>query len=100
MFYLRAVANSGYIGLLMLLICASIAGYTGIKLGKCWEFILQKKPELRESPDPYPTIAKEAMGRKMEILTNASVYVTLLGACIGRVPLELISNFIIFAPFI
>ena len=82
----------------MLLICASIAGYTGIKLGKCWEFILQKKPELRESPDPYPTIAKEAMGRKMEILTNASVYVTLLGACIGRVSIELISNLINLEP--
>jgi len=78
----RAVANSGYVGLLMLVICACIAGYTGCKLGKCWEYILQKEPAERDAGDPYPTIAKISVGRKTEILANCSVYFTLVGACI------------------
>ena len=65
----RAVANAGWLGLIMLVLCATIAGYTGSKLGNCWEFILKKHPELKESGDPYPTIALKAKSSVIRILS-------------------------------
>ena len=80
--FFRAVGDSGYVGILMLIFCAAMAGYTGSKLGKCWEFILSKHNELKGSGDPYPAIAEKAVGNWMKIIVNISVYLTLCGACV------------------
>lgn len=48
-----------------------------MKLGKAWQFILYKFPDLREVRDPYPVIARESMGPFMEKVVKVCVYITL-----------------------
>ena len=66
---------------MILLVCAGLAGFTGTRLGECWNFLLQKHPELKEHcPSPYPEIAFYAMGKPGRIMVEISVYLTLFGA--------------------
>ena len=69
----------GWIGFIILILCAGIAGFTGSKLGKCWDFIVKQRPDLKESGDPYPTIATHAIGKWGDILVNGSAYMSMLG---------------------
>jgi len=94
----KAFSNAGWIGIPMLIICCAIAGYEGVKLGKAWQFILYKFPDLREVRDPYPVIARESMGPFMEKVVKVCVYITLFSVSLVLLILSAdnIYNFIAF----
>ena len=55
---------SGYIGILLNIVCGLVSAYTGLLLGKCWLMILERYPECREnSRYPYPTIGQITFGK-------------------------------------
>ncbi|GFG32693.1 hypothetical protein Cfor_05159 [Coptotermes formosanus] len=60
----RAIVDSGWIGLVLIVYFCVNAGYGGTRLGACWAILEERYPEYR-SPvrNPYATIAYRAVGR-------------------------------------
>ncbi|XP_045474217.1 amino acid transporter AVT1J-like [Harmonia axyridis] len=77
----KALVNTGWIGLVLLPILCFNAGYSGVKLGKCWEIIEERYPEYRAHVrNPYPAIANVAMGPLASTVVTVSIRITLFGA--------------------
>lgn len=89
----RAVVDSGWIGLVLIVYFCVNAGYGGTRLGACWAILEERYPEYR-SPvrNPYATIAYRAVGRWGSMLVSGCIQFTLFGA--GTVYLLLSSQII------
>ncbi|KAJ9600373.1 hypothetical protein L9F63_009343, partial [Diploptera punctata] len=89
----RAVVDSGWIGLVLIVYLCVNAAYGGTRLGTCWAILEERYPEYRTPVrNPYATIAFKAVGRWASLLVSASIQVTLFGA--GTVYLLLASQII------
>ncbi|XP_018563277.1 amino acid transporter AVT1J-like [Anoplophora glabripennis] len=89
----RAVVNTGYIGILLLVFFCINAAYGGVRLGNCWNIIEQRYPEHRiDTRNPYSVIALRAVGKFGSSLVSHCIRFTLFGA--GTVYLLLSSQII------
>lgn len=76
----RAVADSGWLGLVLVVVFCINASYGGCRLGRCWEIVEERHPEYRGSTrTPYAVIAEEAFGTFGRYLASVSVQITLFG---------------------
>lgn len=79
----KAVRDAGWIGIVLILMCASISAFTGTVLGRCWVMVRRNVPKLQEHvADPYPMIGYYAFGSVGRNIVTASVYFTLYGVCV------------------
>lgn len=77
----RVVVDSGWIGLILIIILCVTSCYGGTRLGLCWDIIEERFPQYQGSTrSPYPTIAEKAVGRWGRNLVSACVQITLFGA--------------------
>ncbi|XP_072025937.1 uncharacterized protein [Amphiura filiformis] len=78
----RAVVDSGWIGLVLIVVCAFISAYTGVVLGRCWVIIKDRFPEKYATDHvryPYPAIGYEAAGIYTRYIITFCVNFTLFG---------------------
>ncbi|KAK9499355.1 hypothetical protein O3M35_002404 [Rhynocoris fuscipes] len=77
----RAVVDSGWIGLILLIVLSLTSCYGGTRLALCWEILEERYPEYRGTTrNPYPSIASRAVGAWGRYLVSACVQITLFGA--------------------
>ncbi|XP_045122687.1 amino acid transporter AVT1D-like [Portunus trituberculatus] len=89
----KALSNSGWIGVMMMLVFCVTVGFSGTRLGECWVMMEERWPQLYagNSRQPYMDIAGVALGSPGRILAMFSVFATLFG--VSTVFLVLISSF-------
>lgn len=76
----EAVSNTGWIGILVIIVCCVNAGFAGICLGRCWLILEERWPEYRmRMRYPYPAIAYRATCTCMRYVVSFCVDFTLLG---------------------
>ncbi|XP_044732011.1 amino acid transporter AVT1I-like [Chrysoperla carnea] len=96
----KAIVETGWIGLILVVILCFNAGFGGTCLGACWDIIEERFPEHRgRTRNPYATIANRAIGRWGSVLVSGCVQFTLFGA--STVYLLLASQIIqdLFTPY-
>ncbi|XP_046390882.1 amino acid transporter AVT1B-like [Ischnura elegans] len=87
----RAVVDTGWIGLILVVVFCCCAAYSGSRLGECWCIIEERYHQYRgKTRNPYATIAHAACGRWASRLVSTCIQITLFGA--GTVYLLLASN--------
>ncbi|XP_071842936.1 uncharacterized protein [Apostichopus japonicus] len=76
----KAVLDSGWIGIVMILVCAVMSAYTGFILGRCWTILQDRFPIYKQQTRfPYPAIGYETYGNKGRYLVSFCVNATLFG---------------------
>ncbi|XP_042214086.1 amino acid transporter AVT1B-like [Homarus americanus] len=77
----KAVANCGWIGLVMMVVFCTGVGFSGTRLGACWVILEERWPMCyRDScRQPYMEIADRALGIHGRRLALACVLITLVG---------------------
>lgn len=77
----KAVEDTGWIGLPLLLVFTLTSSYTGIIISKSWIIIQNRFPEYSQHvPDPYPVIGEKAYGKFGRHLVTFCINFTLFGA--------------------
>ncbi|XP_035825951.1 amino acid transporter AVT1J [Aplysia californica] len=75
--------GTGFIGILINVVCALVSAYTGMLLGKCWLMVMHRFEEHREhSRYPYPTIGQVTFGTPGRLLVSCSINLTLFGVSV------------------
>ncbi len=60
----KSINQSGWYGVVMVVLCCLLSGYCGIRLSSCWTMIINKNQSLKYGTrDPFPVIAFEAAGK-------------------------------------
>ena len=78
----KAVSESGWTGILMLVLGCCMSLYCGIILGQCWMLTTSTTESSRHHlRDPYPVIGQYAAGKWGKRLVEICVLVTLVGVC-------------------
>lgn len=77
-----AVVNLGWMGFILLITFGIATAYSASCLGTCWLILEERYAQYRiyPIPDPYPTIAMHAIGRRTSYLTKACIHITLFGS--------------------
>uniref|UniRef100_A0A2S2NQH5 Lysine histidine transporter 1 n=1 Tax=Schizaphis graminum TaxID=13262 RepID=A0A2S2NQH5_SCHGA len=77
-----AVVNLGWMGFILLVTFGIATAYSASCLGTCWLILEERYAQYRiyPLPDPYPTIALHAVGRRTSYFTKACVHITLFGS--------------------
>ena len=76
----HGVVQMGWIGSVVIVAIAAVSGYTGVLLGRCWQFLLQQWPEYMSGHirHPYPSIAERASGiwasRTVAVLIDITLF--------------------------
>lgn len=79
----KAMEQSNWAGLGLILGCCALSGYCGIRLSSCWMMILEKEPSLKHGVrDPFSVIAFEAAGKYGRALVELASYVQLFGVAV------------------
>ncbi|KAL3270122.1 hypothetical protein HHI36_009180 [Cryptolaemus montrouzieri] len=77
----KALVHTGWIGIILLPVLCFNAGFSGVKLGQCWEIIEERFPEFRvQTRNPYATIAHAAFGSVGSTIVTIAIRITLFGA--------------------
>ncbi|KAK9892898.1 hypothetical protein WA026_022578 [Henosepilachna vigintioctopunctata] len=77
----KALVHTGWIGIVLIPILCFNAGYSGVKLGQCWEILEERFPQFRaHSRNPYAAIANAAVGPIGSKVVTISIRITLFGA--------------------
>ncbi|XP_063402409.1 uncharacterized protein LOC134686665 [Mytilus trossulus] len=77
----KAVEDTGWIGIPLLVVFTLTSSYTGTIIAKSWIIIQDRFPEYRNHvPDPYPVIGEKAYGKHGRHLVTFSINFTLFGA--------------------
>ncbi|XKL63514.1 hypothetical protein PGB90_005878 [Kerria lacca] len=89
----KAIADSGWIGVILLIIFCLNAAYSGSRLGDCWAILEERYSEFRiTTRNPYPSIAFVAVGKWGSYFVSLCIQFTLFGT--GTVYLLLASSII------
>ncbi|XP_071452053.1 uncharacterized protein, partial [Hetaerina americana] len=89
----RAVMDTGWIGVILVIVFCCCAAYSGSRLGECWCIIEERYHQHRgKTRNPYATIALAACGPWASRLVSTCIQITLFGA--GTVYLLLASNIV------
>ncbi|XP_063591483.1 uncharacterized protein LOC134768594 [Penaeus indicus] len=77
----KAMANTGWVGVpLIIILCAGV-GYSGTRLAECWVLLEERWPEYRvPCRRPYPAIAYRALGTAGQYVAEVALNLTLFGA--------------------
>ncbi|XP_035213521.1 amino acid transporter AVT1J-like isoform X1 [Stegodyphus dumicola] len=76
----KALADAGWSGVVVLLVCCVNSLYSGVCLGRCWTILEERYDEYKQKNRyPYPTIAYRAMGTKMRYIVSFCIDFTLFG---------------------
>ena len=79
----KAVAGTGWVGILLIILSAAAAAQAAVYLGECWLIIEERWPEFKSvQSDPYAVIGLKAFGRKTQVLVSLSVSIQLYGVAI------------------
>nr|XP_053644910.1 uncharacterized protein LOC128697303 [Cherax quadricarinatus] len=83
-FFQKAVANCGWIGVLLLVVFCVAIGFSGTRLGKCWMLLEERWPQQYKNAcrTPYLEIAERSMGPHARRLVLVCMLTTLLGGTI------------------
>ncbi|KAK7063067.1 hypothetical protein SK128_023882 [Halocaridina rubra] len=76
----KAVANTGWLGLAMMILFCVMIGFSGTRLGHCWIILEERWPEYRVNcRQPYMEIAYRSFGKTFRTLTLISVLSVIIG---------------------
>ena len=79
----KAIVDSSWSGVAILLACGLVSLYCGVLLGKCWTKILTRLAAEKAIPrDPYPTIGHECYGRPGKVIVEVCLLATLTGVSV------------------
>uniref|UniRef100_A0A2C9K492 Amino acid transporter transmembrane domain-containing protein n=1 Tax=Biomphalaria glabrata TaxID=6526 RepID=A0A2C9K492_BIOGL len=78
-----ALNGTGYIGILLNVMCAIVSAYTGMLLGRCWLMVLHRYSEYQEhSRYPYPAIGQVTFGKPGRLIVSCAINFTLFGVSV------------------
>ncbi|GAB6028100.1 hypothetical protein CHUAL_002320 [Chamberlinius hualienensis] len=78
-----AILQTGYIGIVLLVVFCFLATYCGILLGKCWVMLEERYEECRtEVRQPYQEIGLRTYGRWLSIIISGCIQVYQIGVCV------------------
>ncbi|RWS29794.1 amino acid transporter ANT1-like protein, partial [Leptotrombidium deliense] len=96
----KAIANTGWSGLFLIIICCFATASFCVILAKCWLMVEEIYPECRSNVrNPFPTIGEKAVGKWMKTFCAVTMDVQLFGGSIvflllsAELSHSLISNF-------
>ncbi|XP_062577099.1 uncharacterized protein LOC134238969 [Saccostrea cucullata] len=76
----KAIDDSGWIGLVLIVACALLSSYTGSILGQAWLIVRERYPQYKEHcPNPYPVLGEKTFGKKGRYVVSFSINFTLFG---------------------
>ncbi|XP_048769154.1 uncharacterized protein LOC125675475 isoform X2 [Ostrea edulis] len=76
----KAIDNSGWIGLVLIVACALLSSYTGSILGQAWLIVQERYPEYKlHCPNPYPVLGEKTFGKTGRYVVSFSINFTLFG---------------------
>ncbi|XP_013777068.1 amino acid transporter AVT1J-like [Limulus polyphemus] len=76
----HAVADAGWTGVLLIVVCCANSGYCGIILARCWIILEERWKEYQNKVRiPYPLIGFRAWGRFMRAAVSLCLNSTLFG---------------------
>lgn len=79
----KAVDSTGWVGLVLIVVCAIASAYTGAILGRAWLIVQSRNPQYQSHVvDPYPIIGEEAFGKFGRYLVSVSINFTLFGVSV------------------
>lgn len=79
----RALGNTGWIGVPMMIFFCVIVGFSGTRLGLSWVILEERWPQYRGACQmPYMDIAERALGKHGRRLALACVLITIVGGTI------------------
>lgn len=79
----KAMEQSNWSGLALIIGCCALSGYCGIRLSSCWTMILEKDASLKHGVrDPFSVIAFEAGGKIGRIIVQVASYIQLFGVAV------------------
>ncbi|XP_071792147.1 uncharacterized protein [Asterias amurensis] len=74
----KSMVDTGWSGVILIVLCALLSGYTGIILGRSWQILKDRFPMYRgHIRYPYPAIAFEAIGKPGRYMVTFCVNFTL-----------------------
>ncbi|CAL1528940.1 unnamed protein product [Lymnaea stagnalis] len=78
-----ALNGTGYIGILLNILCAVVSAYTGMLLGKCWLIVLNRYPDYAaDSRYPYPAMGQVTYGNPGRLVVSCAINFTLFGVSV------------------
>ncbi|KAI8791411.1 amino acid transporter ANTL1-like isoform X2 [Biomphalaria glabrata] len=78
-----ALLGTGYIGILLNVVCALVSAYTGMLLGKCWLMVMNRYEEYQvHTRYPYPAIGQVTFGKPGRLLVSCAINFTMFGAAV------------------
>ncbi|XP_061176317.1 LOW QUALITY PROTEIN: uncharacterized protein LOC133185231 [Saccostrea echinata] len=79
----KAIDDSGWIGLVLIVACALLSSYTGSILGQAWLIVRERYPEYkRHCPNPYPVLGEKTFGKKGRYVVSFSINFTMFGVAV------------------
>ncbi|XP_068244512.1 uncharacterized protein [Palaemon carinicauda] len=79
----KALANTGWIGIALMIIFCFMVGFSGTRLGLAWVILEERWPEYRgASRMPYMDIAERSLGKHGRRLALCCVLITIIGGTI------------------
>ncbi|CAG5136187.1 unnamed protein product, partial [Candidula unifasciata] len=78
-----ALNGTGYIGILLNIMCALVSAYTGVLLGKSWLMVMHRYDEYKEPTRyPYPAIGQVTFGKPGRMVVSCAINITLFGVAV------------------
>ncbi|BFZ24661.1 hypothetical protein BsWGS_27700 [Bradybaena similaris] len=78
-----ALKGTGYIGILLNIMCALVSAYTGVLLGKSWLMVMHRYEEYKEPTRyPYPAIGQVTFGKPGRLIVSCAINITLFGVAV------------------
>lgn len=75
-----AMVNAGPMGFVLLALGCLASGYCGVVLARSWTIVRARHPEYQQHVrEPYPAIARKAIGKWGAVAVNVAINITLLG---------------------
>ncbi|XP_042901098.2 uncharacterized protein [Parasteatoda tepidariorum] len=94
----RALADTGWGGIVFIILCCSASLYAGLCLARCWNILEERYVEFRNvrHRKPYPAIAEKAYGVHMRNFLSVVLEINFLGISIVYLllPAEMIAKLI------
>lgn len=79
----KALVATGWIGVVMNVVCALASAYTGLLLGKCWLMVQDRYSEYQTNTRyPYPAIGFVTYGKVGRLVVSCSINLTLFGVSV------------------
>ncbi|KAG1666274.1 Amino acid transporter AVT1D [Nymphon striatum] len=75
------VVTAGYYSFVLIVVIGLLSCYGGVKLGRCWQIIIERWPEYdRHVQDPYPIIGQLSFGKYAREFVRWNVHIMLFGS--------------------